>query len=93
MFGHACLRCRDTSRATKSRCFPSHFSLRRLSCYEHISKVGPALYLYVPLRYAVTRFEKMYRGQSEGGGSVAEQVDDLRERMRLLQGAFFVRFL
>ena len=42
---------------------------------------------------AVTRFEKMYRGQSEGGGSVAEQVDDLRERMRLLQGAFFVRFL
>lgn len=28
----------------------------------------------------------MYRGQSEGGGSVAEQVDDLRERMRLLQG-------
>mgnify|MGYP001279302260 len=35
----------------------------------------------------------MYRGQSEGGGSVAEQVDDLRERMRLLQGALILSFL
>jgi len=47
----------------------------------------------VVVDFFLTRFEKMYRGQSEGGGSVAEQVDDLRERMRLLQGALILSFL